>query len=261
MAFPWYSSAGGGSGPGELIGVKVETLDTSPNRQTAVEQRQGQPGLFGWQTTHPSAREVWPLRHTHTHICTCTHTHTHQSPPLLRLSSLPRHLMPWLCTSPPGSPLCPSLLDTPTCHWSSSPCWSRLSESLSGWEETSLDRCHTTLLGSSPPRGAISSGEEESCLGNCKATRIWLPWELRSCPGMFILCIQLILFYFCERICCVYVYISEAVCSVSSAHVTALAGVHLGESHWGGGFPSCCIHILLPNPPPFELYQALFISR
>ena len=74
VAFPWYSSAGGGSGPGELIGVMVETLDTPPSRQTAVEPRQGQPRLFGWQTTHSSAREVWPLRHTH------THTHAHNSP-------------------------------------------------------------------------------------------------------------------------------------------------------------------------------------
>ena len=80
VAFPWYSSAGGGSGPGELIGVKVETLDTPPNRQTAVEPRQGQPGLFGWQTTHPSTREVWPLRHTHTHTHIHTHTHTHTGP-------------------------------------------------------------------------------------------------------------------------------------------------------------------------------------
>ena len=179
-----------------------------PSRQTAVEPRQGQSGLFGWQTTHPSAREVWPLRHTHTHTCmharththrhtyTHTHTHTHQSPPLLRLSSLPTHLMPWQCTSSPGSPLCPSPLDTPTCHWSSSPCWSRLSESLSGWEETSLDRCHTTLLGSSPPRGAISSGEEEGCLGNCKATRVWSPWELRSCPGTF-MCIGVFYSHVC----------------------------------------------------------------
>ena len=121
---------------------------------------------------------------THTHsTCARTHTHTHQSPPLLRLSSPPTHLMPWQCTSPPGSPLCPSPLDTPTCHWSSSPCLSRLSESLSGWEETSLDRCHTTSLGSSPPRGVISSGEGEGCLGNCKATRVY------SIPLM----------YFCER--------------------------------------------------------------
>ena len=167
-------------------------MDTSPSRQTAVEPRQGQPGLFGWQTTQPFAREVWPLRHTHAH----THTHTHQSPPLLRLSSPPTHLMPWQCTSPPGSPLCPSPLDTPTCHWSSSPCWSRLSESLSGWEETSLDRCHTTLLGSSPPRGAISSGEGEGCLGNYKATRVWSPWELRSCPGAF-MCIGVFYYHVC----------------------------------------------------------------
>ena len=78
------------------------------------------------------------------------------------------------------------------------------------------------------------------------------------------LCIQLILFYFCEGNCCVCVYISEAVRSVSSAHVTAFAEVHLGERHWGGGeghrgFPPCCVYILLPNPPPFELYEALFI--
>ena len=87
MTFPWYSNAGGGSGPGELIGVKMETLDTPPSRQTAVEPRQGQPGLFGWQTTHPSAREVWPLRHTHTHTHTrtrtqhahTTHAHTHHT--------------------------------------------------------------------------------------------------------------------------------------------------------------------------------------
>ena len=82
MAFPWYSNAGGGSGPGELIGVKMETLDTPPSRQTAVEPRQGQPGLFGWQTTHPSAREVWPLRHTYTDTCTHTHTHTHTHTPV-----------------------------------------------------------------------------------------------------------------------------------------------------------------------------------
>ena len=163
--------------------------------------------------------------------------------------------MPWLCTSPPGSPLCPSTLDTPTCHWSSSPCWSCLSKSLSGWEETSLDRCHITLLGSSPPRGAISSGEEESCLGNCKATRVWLPWELRSCPGMFILCIQLILFYFCERICCVCVYISEAVRSVSSAHVTALAGVHLGERHWGGDSPLAAYIYSCPTLLPLNFIK------
>ena len=138
-----------------------------------------------------------------------THTHTHQSPPLLRLSSLPTHLMPWLCTSPPGSPLCPSLLDTPTCHWSSSPCWSRLSESLSGWEETSLDRCHTTLLGSSLPRGAILSGEGEGCLGSGKATRVYsilLMYFVSECHCLLLLSNQ-------SR--CVCVCISEAVCSVS----------------------------------------------
>ena len=182
--------------------------------------------------------------------------------------------MHWQCTSPPGSPLCPSPLDTPTCHWSSFPCWSRLSESLSGWEETSLDRCHTTLLGSSPPRGAISSGEREreGYHGNCKATRVWSPWELRSCPGTFMLCIQLILFllystllmYFCERmslsllflnqICCVCVYISEAVRSVSSARVTAFTGVHLGERHRGGeehrGIPLLLRTYTLAQPSP-----------
>ena len=58
VAFPWYSSAGVGSGPRELIGVKVETLDTHPSRQTAVEPRHGQPGLFGWHTIPTSAKEV-----------------------------------------------------------------------------------------------------------------------------------------------------------------------------------------------------------
>ena len=143
-------------------------------------------------TTHTHTHTPHTHAHTDTHTRTCTHTH--QSSPLLRLSSPPTHLMPWQYTSPLGSPLCPSPLDTPTCHWSSSPCWSHLSESLSGWEETSLDRCHTTLLGSSLLRGAISSGEGEGCLGNCKATRVWSPWDLRSCPGTFMLCIQLFLF-------------------------------------------------------------------
>ena len=73
VAFPWYSSAGVGSGPRELIGVKVETLDTPPSRQTAVEPRHGQPGLFGWHTIPTSAKEVWPL--SHTHMPNTTHTH------------------------------------------------------------------------------------------------------------------------------------------------------------------------------------------
>ena len=74
------------------------------------------------------------------------------------------------------------------------------------------------------------------------------------------LCIQLILFYFVsESVRCVRACISEAMHSVSSANVTAFAGVHLGERH--RGFPPCCVYTLLPNPPPFELYQALFISR
>ena len=47
VAFPWYSSAGVGSGPGELIGVKVETLDTPPSWKMAVEPRHVQPRLFG----------------------------------------------------------------------------------------------------------------------------------------------------------------------------------------------------------------------
>ena len=45
VAFSWYSSAGVGSGPRELIGVKVGTLDTSPSRQMAVEPRHSQSGM------------------------------------------------------------------------------------------------------------------------------------------------------------------------------------------------------------------------
>ena len=70
-----------GSGPRELIGVKVETLDTPPSRQIAVELRHSQPGLFGWRTIPTNAEEVWPwdthhmhtdhtTQHMHTHICT-----------------------------------------------------------------------------------------------------------------------------------------------------------------------------------------------
>ena len=43
VAFPWYSSAGVGSGLRELIGDKIETLDTPPSRQMAVEPRHSQP--------------------------------------------------------------------------------------------------------------------------------------------------------------------------------------------------------------------------
>ena len=158
-----------GSGPGELIGVKVETLDTPPSWQTAVVPRHAQLGLFGWHATPITAREVWPLNFTY--------THTHQSLVSSRSSSLPTCLMPWQCTSAPDSPPCPSLSDTTISRWSSSPCWSRLSESLSGWEETSPDRCPTTLHGNYPPRGATLSGEGGGCLGNYRVTRVWLPWR------------------------------------------------------------------------------------
>ena len=154
-------------------------LGHAPSRQTAVEPRHGQPGLFGWHTISTSAKEVWPLKHS-LHVRTHTHTHTHTHTPLPssppRSSSLPTLLMPWPYTSPPGSPPCPSPLDTPTSHWNSSPYWSRLSESLSGWEETSPDKCPTTLHGSSPPKGATLSGEGEGRLGNCKVQGI-------SCHG------------------------------------------------------------------------------
>ena len=177
-------------------------------------------------------------QHTHTHH---THTHTHTpAPPLLRLSSPPTHLMPWQCTSPPGSPLCPSPLDTPTCHWSSSPCWSRLSESLSGWQETSLDRCHTTSLGSSPLRGVISSGEGEGCLGNCKATRVYsilLMYFVSECHCLLLLS---------NQICCVCVHQSEAAHSVSSAHVTAPDGV--GGWRGTGAFPLAASVYILAQP-------------
>ena len=95
------------------------------------------------------------------------------------------------------------------------------------------------------------------------------------------LCIQLILFllystllmYFCERmslsllflnqICCVCVCISEAVRSVSSAHVTAFTGVHLGERHRGGGAqgdsPLAAYIYSCPTLPPLN-FEALFIS-
>ena len=52
-----------------------------------------------------------------------------------------------------------------------------------------------------------------------------------------------------ESVVCVY--ISEAVCSVSSAHVTAFAGVHLGERHWGGwaqGIPLLLRTYILTQP-------------
>ena len=162
-------------------------MDTHPSRQTAVEPRHAQPGLFRWHSTLTTTREVWPLRHTphalHTHAHTHTytpHTHTPVLPLLSSISSsLPTRLMPWQCTSPSGFPLCPSLLDTPTSRRSSSPCWSPLSKSLSGWEETSPDRCPTTLHGSSPSRGATLSGEGEGCLGNCRVSRVRLPWKQR----------------------------------------------------------------------------------
>ena len=86
VAFPWYSSAGVGSGPRELIGVKVKTLDTHPSKQ--MEPRHSQPGLFGWHTIPTSTKQVWSLRHTHQYPPSpldCSHN---KSPPLCCSPSL-----------------------------------------------------------------------------------------------------------------------------------------------------------------------------
>lgn len=63
IALPWFDanggSKGGGSGErGRVIRVKLETLTTTDQRQTALEPREGPYGLYGWNTVPQTAKEL-----------------------------------------------------------------------------------------------------------------------------------------------------------------------------------------------------------